>query len=257
MRGLIYLKLWSRVAAMRKALLKNIVVVLVGTKYPGNIGSVARAMHNTGLSRLRLASPECSIDDESYKMARGGSAVLKRAKILGSLKSALQDVSFSVGTTGKAGGNRRLVHNPSSLVPRIIGHARRQKVGIIFGPEDTGLVDEDLLLCQMLVRIPTDPQARSLNLAQAVMIMSYEIFIGQLERAPAHVAKLAPLVQVEAAYEHLQDALLKIGFLHPQNTRHMMFALRRLFGRAGLEESDVALLRGIARQITWYSRQGT
>ena len=128
-----------------------------------------------------------------------------------------------------------------------------QKVAILFGPEDTGLVDDDLRLCQLLIRIPTQHKANSINLAQAVMIVCYEILLGSLKREPVRVPKLASLVQVEAMYDQLEKALLDIGFLQPQNARHMMLTLRQMLGRAGLEPSEVGTLRGIARQIAWYA----
>jgi tRNA/rRNA methyltransferase len=126
-------------------------------------------------------------------------------------------------------------------------------VGILFGPEDTGLVDDDLQFCQLLMRIPTQHQAHSINLAQAVMIVSYELLLASLEREPARLPRLASLEQIEAMYAQLEKGLLDIGFLQPQNARHMMFALRRVLGRAGLEPPDVGILRGIARQIAWYA----
>jgi tRNA/rRNA methyltransferase len=158
------------------------------------------------------------------------------------------------GTTGKSGGYRAPADSLRSAVPRILGHAARQKVGILFGPEDTGLVDDDLQFCQLLIRIPTQKKAHSINLAQAVMIVCYELFLGSLGREPARASELASLEQTEAMYAQLETALLEIGFLQPQNARHMMFTLRRLFGRAGLEASDVGTLRGIARQIDWYAK---
>lgn len=234
----------------------NIVVILAGTKHPGNIGSAARAMFNMGLSQLILAAPKCSISEESYRLGKSGKDILDSAKTCRSLKSALRGIRFLVGTTGKSGGYRSQTHSPRSLVPRILDHAAQQKVGILFGPEDTGLVDEDLGLCQLLVRIPTAHNANSINLAQAVMVMSYELFLGTLNREPAHVPKLAPLEQVEGMYAQLEDSLLDIGFLHTQNAKHMMLGIRRMLGRAGLEKSDVGVLRGIARQINWYSTAG-
>jgi len=235
--------------------LDNVIVILVGAKYPGNIGSAARAMQNMGLAQLRLAAPQCAINEEAERMARAGLQVLRQARCYRSLRSALRGVSLVVGTTGKAGGYRREAHNPRSLAPRILKYAAGQKVGIVFGPEDTGLVDDDLLLCHLLVRIPTAPQAPSINLAQAVMLVSYELFLCQLEREPSRITRLASVLQVEAMHEQLERALRSIGFLHDENARHMMFRLRRLFGRAGLEQPDVSILRGIARQIAWYERK--
>jgi tRNA/rRNA methyltransferase len=233
--------------------LENVVIILAGTKYAGNVGSAARAMYNMGLSRLVLAAPQCTINEESYRMAKAGRGILDSAKTYRSTKSALRGIRLLVGTSGKSGGYRAHSRAPGELVPKILNHAVQQKVGILFGPEDTGLIDEDLRFCQQLIRIPTQFKASSINLAQAVMLVSYELFLGSLEREPARAPRLASLEQVESMYVQFEKSLLDIGFLHPQNAKHMMFALRRLLGRAGLQSSDVGMLRGIARQIGWYA----
>jgi TrmH family RNA methyltransferase len=234
--------------------LENVIVILAGTKHPGNIGSAARAMANMGLSRLVLAAPRCPVNEESYRMAKAGRFILESAKTFRSLKTALRGIRFLVGTTGKSGGYRQEALAPRDLIPKIIDHAAAQKVGILFGPEDTGLIDEDLQRCQLLIRIPTHHAASSINLAQAVMLISYELMLCSRPQSP-RVPKLASLEQTEAMYAQLEKALLDIGFLQAQNSRHMMFALRRMMGRAGLKSSDVGVLRGIARQIAWYAEQ--
>jgi tRNA/rRNA methyltransferase len=234
--------------------LGNVAIILAGTKYPGNIGSAARAMFNMGLKHLVLAAPQCAVNEESYRMAKGGKEILDAARKCRSLKSALKGIRLLVGTTGKSGGYRTSAHSPRNLAPRILNHAGQQRVGILFGPEDTGLVDDDLEHCQLLIRIPTQHSASSLNLAQAVMVVCYELLLGSLKREPARVSRLAPLEQVEAMYDQLERALLDIGFLQPQNAKHMMLVLRQLLGRAGLESPDVGVLRGIARQIGWYAK---
>jgi tRNA C32,U32 (ribose-2'-O)-methylase TrmJ len=104
------------------------------------------------------------------------------------------------------------------------------------------------------MRIPTDPDSCSINVAHAVTILCYELFLASLKREPIKVPRLAAVEQVEAMYAQLEEALLEIGFLHPQNAHHMMFALRRFFGRAGLEATDVGILRGISRQIAWFAK---
>jgi len=212
-------------------------------------------MFNMGLEQLVLAAPQCQINEESYRMAKGGRSILDSANSFNSLSSALEGIRLLVGTTGKGGGYRAQAYAPRALAPRILDHAAQEKVGILFGPEDTGLIDDDLRLCQLLIRIPTQHKANSINLAQSVMIICYELLMGNLEREPARVPKLASLEQIEAMYAQLEEALLEIGFLHPQNARHMMFSFRRLLGRAGLETSDVGILRGIARQIGWFAKK--
>jgi tRNA/rRNA methyltransferase len=235
--------------------LANIAVILTGTKHPGNIGSAARAMFNMGLEHLVLAAPQCQINDESYRMAKSGRGILDSMQSFPSLLTAVKEIQLLIGTTGKGEGYREQAYAPRALAPRILDNAALNKVGILFGPEDTGLVDDDLQLCQLLIRIPTRHKANSINLAQSVMIICYELFLGSLEREPARVPKLARVEQIEAMYDQLQKALLDIGFLYPQNASHMMFALRKLLGRAGLETSDVGILRGIARQIGWFARK--
>ena len=233
-------------------MLNNIVIILAGTKYPGNIGAAARAMHNMGISQLRLAAPQCSPDDDALRMARAGTPLLNTARSYRSLASALRGVRLVVGTTGKSGGNREQTVSARALAPLILSHAARQRVGIVFGPEDTGLVNTDLIRCQMLMRIPTQPSAHSINLAQAVMLVCYELYLGHLEFEPARVPILATVEESEAMYGQLEAALRTIGFLNEENARHMMFRLRRLLGRTGLEHSDVGIIRGIARQIAWF-----
>jgi tRNA/rRNA methyltransferase len=237
------------------SMLNNIIIILAGTKYAGNVGAAARAMHNMGLSHLRLADPKCRIDEEAERMARGGNPVLASVKTFQSLTAALRGIRLVVGTTGKSGGKREQTVNPRSLTPVMLSHAAQHKVGVLFGPEDTGLVDEDLLRCQLLLRIPTRSQAHSINLAQAVMVVSYELYLGQLEHQPFRVPEPAGLQQVEAMYLQLERALRDIGFLHDENALHMMFRLRRLLGRACLERADTAILRGIARQSAWLGRE--
>jgi tRNA/rRNA methyltransferase len=234
--------------------LDNVAIILANTKYSGNIGSAARAMFNMGLTQLVLAAPQCEINDESYRMAKSGKPILESAKICKSVKSAVKGIRFLAGTSSKSGGYRAQAYSPGTLVPKILAHAVQQKTGILFGPEDTGLVDEDLRLCQMLIRIPTQYKGHSINLAQSVMILCYELLLGSLEREPARVVRLASLEQVEAMYAQLEKGLLEIGFLQPQNAAHMMFTLRKILGRAGLEPSDVGVFRGIARQIAWYAK---
>ena len=238
---------------MPRSALGGIAIILVGTRHAGNIGSAARAMWNMGFSRLHLAAPRCRITDESYRLARRGSVVLDGARTCRSLESALRGIRFVVGTTGKTGGNRQEAVSPRALAPEIIARARTQRVGIVFGPEDTGLIDQDVLRCHYLMRVPTRPSARSINLAQAVMIVCYELHLAALARPARRVPALAPLLQIEAMYAQLEESLIRIGFMNPKTARHMMFALRRLFGRTGLEEKDVAILRGIARQIGWFA----
>jgi tRNA/rRNA methyltransferase len=206
-----------------------------------------------GLDRLRLVTPRCAVDEEAIRMARDGRVILDGARRFRTTRSALRGIRLVIGTTAKTGGNRDHAVPVRRLSSVLVQQAAAQRVGLLFGPEDTGLVDEDIALCHRLVRIPTHSRFRSLNLAQAVMVVSYELYLAAAKGHPAGAQNLAPAVSVEAMYGQLEEALRRIDFLHDKNARHMMFALRRLFGRAGLEPADVAVLRGIARQIAWYA----
>jgi TrmH family RNA methyltransferase len=235
--------------------LQNITILLYGTKHSGNVGSAARAMSNMGIGNLALVSPQCAIDDQAYRLAKAGGKILSTARVFESLEKAVADLHLLVGTTGKVGGKRSQTCSPRKTAPKIISFARQQNVGILFGPEDTGLVDEHLAPCQVLVHIPTSSRSRSINLAQAVMVVSYELRLAQLESKSEKASRLPPVAQVEAMYAQLEEALRQIGYLHPQNAEHMMFALRRILGRAELEPHDVGIFRGIARQISWYGKK--
>jgi tRNA/rRNA methyltransferase len=145
---------------------------------------------------------------------------------------------------------------PRGLAPRLIATAVDNRVALVFGSEDSGLTNEELRFCQQLVTIPTDQTYASLNLAQAVLLCCYEVFIAAQDASVAAPRSLAVAERQELMYEKLKHALLKIGFLHGDNPEHIMFALRRLLGRAGLEDRDVRILLGLARQLDWYATSG-
>jgi tRNA/rRNA methyltransferase len=134
--------------------------------------------------------------------------------------------------------------------------ARTNRVALVFGPEDSGLTNDDLRVCHRLMTIPTDPAFSSLNVAQAVLLCCYEVFLAAQEPGDGTPRPLAIAERQELMYEKLKQALLTIGFLHRDNPEHIMFALRRILGRAGLEERDVRILLGMARQIEWYANGG-
>ncbi|MGQ9694653.1 MAG: RNA methyltransferase [Thermodesulfobacteriota bacterium] len=245
-------------------LLNNIAIVLVRPQYAGNIGSVCRAMKNMGLSRLILVSPaQDYLSPEARMMALTAKDILEKAEIYPSLDKALAGFRWVAGTSARAGRNRGPFITPREICPEILNHARSISVAILFGPEDRGLTNEELAPCQALVSIPTHTKLRSLNLAQAVMIFGYELFLASLaqqaeKKYPPHIttSPLAEFQKLEKMYAHLEELLLKIGFLDPQNPKRIMHTLRRIFGRAKLTDRDVAILRGIFRQLEWYATKG-
>lgn len=182
--------------------------------------------------------------------------LLDNARIVDDLSQAVCDCTLVVGTTRRGGLYRAGANAPEELAPLIVDHARQGRVGLLFGPEDHGLTNDDLKRCQRLISIDTSPDYPSLNLAQAVLLCCYELRRATLAGVEAKSPlDPAPAADVEFLFERLQSAFLRIGFLNPQNPDHIMFALRRVFGRAVLEGADVRILLGLARQIEWYGRQ--
>jgi tRNA/rRNA methyltransferase len=240
--------------------LQNIAIVLVKPQFAGNVGSVGRAMKNMGLSRLILVSPaQDPLSAEAKMMATSAKDILEKAEIFSRQKDALAGFRWIAGTSARKGRNRGPFISPREICPKIIGHARSIPVAVLFGPEDRGLTNEELAPCQALISMPTHPQLPSLNLAQAVMIVCYELHMAALAYqaggacAPGPFPKMAEFQKIEGMYAHLEDLLLRIGFLDPKNPKRIMHTLRRMFGRANLCDRDVAILRGIFRQLEWYA----
>ena len=281
--------------------LDNLYIVLVRPKYSGNIGAAARAMRNVGVHNLRLVTPAAFCRQEADTMAVHARELLDTMRTYTSLHEAIADCHMVIGTTCRPGLYREDTQSPRNIAPQIVQTLSTNQVAVVFGPEDTGLTNTDLRYCHRLVTIPTAPTFSSLNIAQAVLVCCYEIFLAAQERLgfrerpespqaqtrglgqdseqnlglsldrtsaadlanerfPDDAAKsprvLAVAERQEFMYDKLRQALLSVGFLHRDNPEHMMFALRRILGRAGLEDRDVRILLGIAHQITWYAQSG-
>ncbi len=237
-------------------MLNNIRVVLVEPKGSGNIGSVARAMKNTGLKDLAIVGRSHTQSFWARAMAVHAENILKESRRFSALREAVADCGLVVGTTCRAGLYRSHSRPPREVATKIVSAARSGKVALVFGPEDHGLSNRDLKYCQWLVTIPSHPDYDSLNVAQAVMVCLYEIYLAAIKGSPREMIIRAPAESVERLFDRMKRSLLKIGFLNPQNPDHILLALRRVLGRAGLEESDVHILTGLFRQMEWYADQG-
>lgn len=241
--------------------LDNVRIVLVRPRGAANLGAVARAMKNMGLGDLALVRPAAHRGPLARTMAVHAADVLEAARVFESIGDAVADCALVVGTTARGGPYRDAVRSPREVAPEVARRARRQRVALVFGPEDHGLANDDLKSCHRLVRIPSSDAYASLNLAQAVIICAYEIFLAA-GTAPADAkeeaaaARLAPAGRVSFAFERLQQAFLAIGFLPADNPDHVMFGLRHLLGRTGLREREVRILLALARQIEWYGKGG-
>jgi tRNA/rRNA methyltransferase len=238
--------------------LGNFAFVLVRPLQAGNVGSAARALKNMGLGDLRLVAPRPAAGGRAAaSMAVHAADILHRAQRHESLGDALADCSLAVGTTCRPGLYRSGVVGLREAAAQLIAEAGANRIAIIFGPEDTGLVNRELKLCQRLITIPTAPAYPSLNLAQAVMLVAYELMMaaGAARELPRPEPR-APTLAVDAMMERLSEALVSIGFLPAENPEHIMFALRAILGRAGIGVRELDILSGLARQIRWFSEGG-
>ncbi len=226
--------------------LERIRVVLDHPSHPGNIGSAARAMKTMGLTRLVLVAPRRMPDEEAKALATGAVDVLEAARVFGSLREALQGTVLALAFSAR---RRQLSHAPLGIREAAIEAARtagRDEVALVFGNEKAGLSNNDVLLCNRLVHIPSDPGYNSLNLAAAVQVAAYEIRMAMLQsELPAGSCEPATLDDLEQLYAHLERSLKATGFLDPGKPKRLMERLRRLFARAGLEREEVAILRGM------------
>ena len=241
---------------MANPILSSIDIVLVGTLNSGNIGSVARAMANMGFPRLSLVSPRCKIDQQSYAMATHGDDILRSARTFSSLRDALADVVYVFGTTARTRRWRDAL-SPHELGGRAVQHARGGRVALVFGPEDMGLSNDELELCNEVVSIATAEGASSLNISHAVILICYELFLASSEAQASDDAAIepAPVSMVEAMYDHMRESLLEIGFLNQQNPEYTLGMIRRVLSRTGLSVAEARMLRGLFRQLVWYIRK--
>lgn len=238
-------------------LLDNFAFVLVRPLQMGNVGAAARALKNMGLGDLRLAAPAPATGRAAAAMAAHAEDVLRAARRYGDLPAAIADCTLAVGTTCRPGLYRAGALAVREAAMQLVGEAASNRIAIVFGPEDTGLVNRELELCQRLLTIPTAPEYPSLNLAQAVMVVAYELMMAAGAARELPVADpYAPAGEVEAMMQRMSRALVAIGFLPADNPERIMFALRAIFGRSGLSARELDILNGIARQVGWFAEGG-
>jgi len=224
----------------------NIEFVLVEPSHPGNVGAAARAIGTMGFKNLVLVKPTKHPHPESRARSSGALDILLDARVCETLEEAIADSSLVIGTTAR---QRRIsvpIDSIHESTESIFESSLRQKVSIIFGPETSGLSNNDIDRCNRLVYIPTGEMHSSLNLSMAVQVIAYQInlaFFG-LEEGQA-TRDLAPGKEMELFYEHLEDVLLETGFLNPTNPKQLMRRLKALFNRAQLDDNEVNIMRGI------------
>jgi TrmH family RNA methyltransferase len=231
--------------------LKNIRVVLCGTAHPGNIGAAARALKTMGLSRLVLVEPERFPDPQADWLASGAADLLRGARVCASLDQALAGAAFAVACTARPRELAASMVTAREAAARVIEVARTQPAALVFGNETFGLTGEEAGKCQLLATVPANPRYSSLNVAAAVQVFAYELRIAALGNAAAREKRrnFAAFEELEGLYGHLERALLETGYLNPGHPKKLMPRLRRLFGRAQLEQEEVNILRGIIKTL--------
>lgn len=229
--------------------------VLVETSHPGNIGAVARAMKTMGFSQLVLVNPrfpDALTHPDAIAFASGALDVLENAKIVTTIEQALSDCYFVAAVSA-----RLREFSPPILSPRTfaakLGTLENQAAALVFGNERFGLPNEIVMHSNVLINVPANPVYSSLNLAQAVQILAYEVRIQSgetsIDGSIGFQGVLASSEQVEGMFSHLEQALIEIDFLDPDQPKKLMPRLRRLFSRTQLECEEVNILRGIAKKI--------
>ncbi len=243
------------------ALRERFAFVLFRPQSAGNIGAAARALKNMGFDDLRLVAPGSLNNREATAMAVHADDVLARATVYPDLAAALADCSVAVGTSSRRGGYRSRAYPLRAAAAELAAVAGSNKIAIVFGREDRGLTNRELKLCNRLITIPTAPEYPSLNLAQAVVVVAYELMMAaQVSAAAAIEAARAPHFVAAAISDpmlaRMEEALVSIGFIPDDNPDHIMLAIREIFGRSGLTAREVEILNGMARQMRWVAEGG-
>jgi TrmH family RNA methyltransferase len=231
-------------------MLTNIRVALLETSHPGNIGSAARALKTMGLTDLWLVNPLRYPDAEATARASGADDLLARAQVRRHLDEVIGDCRLVVGASARVRSIPCPVLTPRECAARVRDESEAGRVVVLFGCEQSGLSNAEIDRCHYLVRIPTSADYASLNLAAAVQVIAYELFVahGRKETgAAACPAEHVPVStgEMERFYEHLEATLVQLGFLDPANPRHLMRRLRRLYNRARPDDNEINILRGI------------
>jgi tRNA/rRNA methyltransferase len=237
---------------MVKAKTKNISIVLYKPKYAGNIGSVARAAKNMGISNIIVVGKaDYDREEMQQRSTHLAADVLDQIQYFESIEEALGSFKYIVGTTARLGKARGPFIAPRAVAKDIADISQKNKVALLFGPEDTGLTNDELRLCHAVVTIPTSREFTSLNLSHAVMILCYETFTASSAATTLATAtpKLALSKELEGMYGQIKTLLADIEFSNPENPDYWMMHLRRFFSRTGLLSREVGITRGICRKL--------
>jgi TrmH family RNA methyltransferase len=227
----------------------GVAFVLVRPQRGANVGAACRALKNMGFGDLRLVESGVDrADPATRNPAYGAWDVLDAAREFHSLLDAIGDCAAVAACSGRVGEEW---WTPRRLASGVASVTSGGRLAVVFGPEASGLTNAELRLCPLHVRIPSAPEQPSLNLAQAVLVLAYELRLASETSEGAAARRPAPLASVEQALADLREAMLAIGFLQPASPDVILGELRSLLTRARPDEREVVLLRGLARQMRW------
>jgi len=246
---------------MDKSFIENIRVVMVETTHPGNIGAAARAMKTMGYNNLYLVKPKIYPNAEATARAAGADDILGRAVVCQTLEEALQGCVTVVASTARPRTIPHPVFTPRQYAPVLSEMLKLGSVALVFGRESSGLSNEELEYCNAILQIPTNPEFSSLNVASAVQILCYEfnhiLQSGVVDKTDTdsedskdrEKTRLATADEMTYFYEHLEQSMIDVDFLNPQQPRKLMRRLKSLFNRAHLDENEVSILRGFLAAV--------
>ena len=230
----------------------SIRIVLVEPQHPGNIGAVARAMKNMGLRDLHLVKPALFPHQEATARASGADDVLDAAVVHDSFDQAIADCGLIVGTSARQRHLPWSIVEPRECSERIVHASRNETAAVVFGAERTGLTNAELDRCHLLMTIPTASEYSSLNLAMAVQVVAYELWLAARDGAPPPPEREVPLATAEEVarlYVHFEQVLEEIDFKDRTGGGHLMARIRRLFNRAQLDQNEMNIMRGILTAV--------
>lgn len=230
---------------------QSIRIVLVEPSHPGNIGAVARAMKNMACEELWLVRPKEFPHAEATARAAGATSVLDAARVVDSIDAAIADCGFVVATTSRPRIHNWTVLTPRDLAGEIAGLEARTNTAVLFGSERYGLENDALERCRALVKIPVSAAYESLNLAMAVQIVCYELFVGRTSPATIVQQDTPPVnaAEMDRFYAHLHEVMSAADFHDRTGQGHLMTRIRRIFNRTGLDENELNILRGILTAV--------
>jgi tRNA (cytidine32/uridine32-2'-O)-methyltransferase len=236
---------------VNKSNLDNINIVLVEPQVPGNVGAVARAVKNMGISSLVLVNPWFHNHPQARYMAHGSEDILDNAVVTGSLEEAIEDSVLVVGTSRRKRLNTPFM-NPKHATREILASSKAGPVSILFGREDKGLSNAELSLCQIMLAIPSSEAQPSLNLSQAVMVIAYEIY-STVSPDEEPLFDPATSGDLEQMYDHLRESLMTLGMKQWNDGDNYIKSLRRVFSRTKMERRDVSSIHKLCGEIDKYS----